>query len=93
VTVKLKPAKGSAAVPKVLGVLGPGGEDLLAQAKVKEKKTSATVTLSMPAPGGDLVVLVDGRDGTTGVLTWSFATKPPTGYPFSLPDEPTRSSD
>ena len=88
VSVAVRAAKGSAAVPTVLHVIGPDEIDLAPAGRTSEKTGSATFSSRTPLAGGDYLVVIGARDGTAGEITWTVKLRLPRAYEFSMPDVP-----
>lgn len=88
VTVTVKSAKKSAALPRIVSLLDGGGADLLPGGTVKEKGKTATFRSTVPLGGGDYRLLTAARDGTAGDVVVSVRLKLPKTYDFALPDLP-----
>jgi len=87
VSIKVKAAKGSPALPTILSVRNEAGDELLEPAELKLKKNSAVLNMKAPVAGGDLTIRIGARDGTGGEIVWSAKIREPKGYVYSRPGE------
>jgi hypothetical protein len=93
VTIKVKPAKRSAALPTIESLLSPTGAELLSPEDLRAKGKSAKLKVARPLEGGDHTVSFGVREGSAGDISYSIKLKRPRGYPFSMEDVPTRTGE
>ncbi|MHC4924595.1 MAG: putative Ig domain-containing protein [Planctomycetota bacterium] len=85
-TLSVKSAKKSLAVPTILSVRDDDGNDLMPSGDFSESKKGAVFKMKSNAPAGDLTITLGLRDGSSGDITWKAKVKQPKGYDFTIPD-------
>ena len=86
VSVSVKAAKGSAALPRIVSLLDADDADLLATGRIREKAGSASFSSGTPLLGGDYLLRISTRDASTGAATYRITLKAPQKYEFELTD-------
>lgn len=90
VTITVRSARKSAALPDILEVTDEQGRQLLVEEELRfrNRKRRAVLRIRKPMRGGRLVVRIRPRFSTSGELKWKVRIRQPKGYEYSRPDLP-----
>ncbi len=87
-SISAKSPRDSAAVPRLVSVLGPGDVDLVPGGRTTDKRTSVAFGTKVPLEGGDYRGILGARDDGVGPIEWTVKLRLPRSYAFALDDVP-----